>query len=120
LREPTTAVTVSRAADAPTKLIWLRYEASTLPGSGETVTAPPARAAERLSAGGAQAGPRVAPAPAGTDSAITAAIAPAGSASAATKRWWRRDDKPGVRIRGRLPPRSSRASRGPREVRILS
>jgi bifunctional ADP-heptose synthase (sugar kinase/adenylyltransferase) len=44
------------AAGRPRKLIWVRKDASSVSGAGETVTAPLASAAEALSVAGAQAG----------------------------------------------------------------
>lgn len=55
LREPTTDTFVMLAACAPTKLTCVRYDASTLPGVGLTVTPPPT-AADCSSVRGAQAG----------------------------------------------------------------
>ena len=40
LREPTTLIALRSPAGTPRKLIWVCGEASRLPGSGETVTAP--------------------------------------------------------------------------------
>jgi arylsulfatase A-like enzyme len=57
VREPTTLSTLSRAAGAPRKLIWVSGVASRAPDSGDTVTEP-AFKAEVFNAAGRQAGPR--------------------------------------------------------------
>ena len=64
LREPRTETPESAAAGTPRKLTWVSADASRLPGSGETVTAPASSAERSSDAGAHEACPALAVRPA--------------------------------------------------------